>query len=894
MHVECSNKGIVELDLRSLYASEEERGALAAVKSLDLSRNELAQLSGLQPFSALARLDLSNNRLVLLRGLPLSVVRLNVANNNLSSLEGLATLANLQELDASCNKLTDLRGLPRRCPLSKLNVNGNRLRTTIGLDSCTHLRVLDIEQNYLCRLSDLEPLRSCAKLRQLALASNPLSEDGTYNRAAVAQLLPSLSVLDGAELSRKAQSPPSALRQPLRISSTAETGRTTPPSQTRSGRPVSAPRSRYRASSPTSTQQQRPPSPHITPGTTAQYRSPRAAMSSAVRQTHRSQSPGHLEEGEILSAHTPVTKGAQGTASGTHDLSFDSLRTRAEFRRGELAQSNQRLDVSVKELKQLLEQEYKHNSSLQRERKQLSAELAATKQALSEELNVLESVRGENSRLSAELAAQRERSDCLASDCRVLQDKLREERRRRVEDLGRVKEGHQVVMQALQQQAKEGQEKADETRSAAERWQDERVVLLERMRELENRNTELSVQLSKHENVSADLPHLSQRVQGVGSGIGGLTLTWHPSGGHKSPSGGNPEHPPSPLSLVDERGDRQGGGQQVWKRSAEEESPPPPRAPAEQHAGVVDALQLIQMSRSANAAAAAGETLGADVEQMLSPPGAARSGTAPLSAAPPPPQHDQRADQRVEAEHQRSDFQQVDNQRVDSQRTVDYLRSDFQQVDHQRVDYQRTVDQQRSHQRVDGTQRADQSVSQHQPTPLEHEQQQLLLEQAQRYHALQQQHAGRQQDRADEQARDGRGRLSPYRSSRSVSPHPRDQPEGTRNAIEFAVKLKQWLLSEMQKGAAAVNGEALNAALGAADAEASRFKAQLFQSQVQPRPKGPPRSEQSRTRYAAVSRISSPPPPLPVTSPPPPAPSPPPATGGAPLEALWSRNASLI
>lgn len=351
-----------------------------------------------------------------------------------------------------------------------------------------------------------------------------------------------------------------------------------------------------------------------------------------------------------------------------------------------------------------------------------------------------------------------------------------------MEDLGRVKEGHQVVMQALQQQAKEGQEKAEETKSAVDRWQEERSNLLERVRELESRNTDLSVQLSKHENVSADLPHLSQRLESIGSGVGGLTLTWNPSAGQKDTSNVISGHPTTPLSS-EAHGERQSTKERPQSPPLATETPGRVQSHQRSPHGVADVLRLIQMSRSANTAAAARTTtLEAETRSPARPTSA--SGTA---GPPAPVPHD---DQRMT--------------RTASERAQDY--------------------------------------------------------------------------------EDARKRLSPGR----VSGQPRDlnASDGTRNAIEFAVKLKQWLLSEMQKGAAAVNEEALDQALNATHEGASRFKSQLYQSQdLQLRPRFPPH----RAHYAAASRISSPPPPIPHTSPPPPAPSPPPA-----VESLWSRNASLL
>eukprot|EP01062_Namystynia_karyoxenos_P002999 TRINITY_DN11048_c1_g1_i1.p1 TRINITY_DN11048_c1_g1~~TRINITY_DN11048_c1_g1_i1.p1 ORF type:complete len:751 (+),score=230.90 TRINITY_DN11048_c1_g1_i1:93-2345(+) len=747
MHVECSNRGIVELDLRSVSANADERGALAGVKSLDLSRNELTQLSGLQPFSALTSLNLTHNRLHVLQGMPLNLVRLHVAHNQLTTLDGLFALPHLQELDASHNRLTELRGMPRGSPLAVLRVSHNRLPNAAGLEQCMHLHTLDLGHNCVCRLADLEPLAACPRLRSLALAGNPLCDSGGYNRLSVAQLLKGLSLLDGSPTARP-QSPPAGGRH---SAARLTAGPQRP-------RPASAPRSRPAAGAAAEAQQpprpseqrpqphQRPPSPAAAGGSIL-----RAAAGAAARPAspRPGAEPPHggaslLRASSRSPAAPPGSSGGPGSPQQGRrgDLSFESLRHSAEHRRSELATSNHQLGSSVRELRELLEQEYQLSCSLQKQKKALEQELAESRRALNEELGTLAGVRDENAQLRAEREQLRARLEAAARDVRQLQGKLREERRRKADDLARVKDSHQAVVLALRARVQDERDTLEESQGAAAQWAEERARLREYVQVLEHENSGLAAQLSKYENASVDLAHLSHDVSGLGTS--GVRVTWSPAGSRRAARASPPR------------------AQRV--STALPAAPPPPGrgsppAPPPDGTDPLDPRRLIQLSRHANAAADGGSTRNwSPARGRCAAAPAPAAGPAPARPPSPPPQQQQ--------------------------------------------------------QRPAGESPAPSVCA-----------------------------SARQRDRADD-----------------ASLASEAQSEATRNAIEFAVHLKKWLLTEMDKPKAEHPGGGQPP--GGAGGSAAR---------------------QGRQSYAAAARLSSPPPPAASARP-----------QAAGLEELWSRNVSLM
>ena len=135
---------------------------LESVHSIDLSRKELNDLSGLEFCTGLQRLNLSNNKLC--------------------RLQWIQDLTLLVHLDLSINDLSNLEPLRNLECLKFLNVSGNAISTFDAILSLKHLS--DLSQLYFKEGIEL---------------SNPLCQKSGYPDY-VLEILPQLHFLDGEKV----------------------------------------------------------------------------------------------------------------------------------------------------------------------------------------------------------------------------------------------------------------------------------------------------------------------------------------------------------------------------------------------------------------------------------------------------------------------------------------------------------------------------------------------------------------------------------------------------------------------------------------------------------------------------------------------------------------------
>eukprot|EP00762_Andalucia_godoyi_P003165 ANDGO_01094.mRNA.1 Dynein regulatory complex subunit 3 len=166
------------------------------VRSLDLSGNDLMEVSGLTPFIALSVINLSRNRISHLRGLPMTLTKIDVSHNHLDYISGLEALSNLQEIDLSSNRIKNMIGLSRNLKLRILKLGHNFIETIEGIEHLTNLESLDLENNSIQKAEDIRSLSVLTKLKILRLCDNPVSIPSAY-KVTVLHLLPNLVRLDG-------------------------------------------------------------------------------------------------------------------------------------------------------------------------------------------------------------------------------------------------------------------------------------------------------------------------------------------------------------------------------------------------------------------------------------------------------------------------------------------------------------------------------------------------------------------------------------------------------------------------------------------------------------------------------------------------------------------------
>ena len=156
---------------------------------------DVSDLSGLEEFQALLRLDLDGNPVSDLTPLrTLTKLReLSLSDSLVSDLAPLAGLKQLKYLNLAGSRVSDLTPLAGCGGLTTLSLRGNDVTDLTPLGFLTGLTTLDLADN---RVADLSALYSLTGLSLLDLRGNPLTYDDIL---ALQTALPDCSVLHDVE-----------------------------------------------------------------------------------------------------------------------------------------------------------------------------------------------------------------------------------------------------------------------------------------------------------------------------------------------------------------------------------------------------------------------------------------------------------------------------------------------------------------------------------------------------------------------------------------------------------------------------------------------------------------------------------------------------------------------
>lgn len=125
------------------------------IRSVDLHDRELRTLHMLDEFcGGIEELDVSNNQIGELNGIPSTLRRLNIRENCLSDLAAWSSLNNLQYMDVSGNNIQSVKGFNSLVHLRALKADHNEIRSLNGLEDLDGLISLSLRGNKL-RVVDL-------------------------------------------------------------------------------------------------------------------------------------------------------------------------------------------------------------------------------------------------------------------------------------------------------------------------------------------------------------------------------------------------------------------------------------------------------------------------------------------------------------------------------------------------------------------------------------------------------------------------------------------------------------------------------------------------------------------------------------------------------------------
>jgi hypothetical protein len=162
----------------------------------NLSFNKITQMRDISAHRFLEVLLLSNNSIEKIEGVSqLQYLKiLDLSNNNIRSIENLDNM-NITELNLSNNKLIDLKGLEQCSRLSVLNAANNDIQSLVSLSTAKALRVLNVRDNRLKYIRQVDYIQSLLWLGTVEMLGNPCCHKPFY-RTRVIYRLPSLTMLD--------------------------------------------------------------------------------------------------------------------------------------------------------------------------------------------------------------------------------------------------------------------------------------------------------------------------------------------------------------------------------------------------------------------------------------------------------------------------------------------------------------------------------------------------------------------------------------------------------------------------------------------------------------------------------------------------------------------------
>ncbi|KAG5488061.1 hypothetical protein LSCM4_08286 [Leishmania orientalis] len=171
-------------------------GGEASVDAATSAKLPAALLGG-TTYNAITVLNLSRNHLTTLCALPATLLRLDISVNDLTELSGLQECKMLTVLNARRNHLRAIRGLERNLSLAHLFLGHNGITAVEGVAHLVLLETLDLTFNELRTQASLRMLSLCSTLRHLLLRGNPIMESGKPGFIPVLRnLCPTLLVVD--------------------------------------------------------------------------------------------------------------------------------------------------------------------------------------------------------------------------------------------------------------------------------------------------------------------------------------------------------------------------------------------------------------------------------------------------------------------------------------------------------------------------------------------------------------------------------------------------------------------------------------------------------------------------------------------------------------------------
>lgn len=164
-----SNKMLVSLITGSMDENEWDK-----ISSIDLSGKNLERVERLERYlPSIKKINLSDNHVKFISGLPSSLLELNAAHNEILNITSFGKFHDLLALNVSFNQLTSLSGISHNIHLTKLNLSNNGIDSLAGLEKLNSLISLDVSLNRISGNIDFSTF-SFSNLQELSLSENQI------------------------------------------------------------------------------------------------------------------------------------------------------------------------------------------------------------------------------------------------------------------------------------------------------------------------------------------------------------------------------------------------------------------------------------------------------------------------------------------------------------------------------------------------------------------------------------------------------------------------------------------------------------------------------------------------------------------------------------------------
>jgi len=171
---------------------------------LDLTNNKISELENFQGMANLRVLIVGKNKLTKIKNLDClnKLEILDLHSNLITNTEGLKSLSDLKTLNLEDNLISGLEDFMHLTKLVELNLSINKIENLDPLSKTKNLNKLYLAKNAISKPKFLKSLKLLAKLTELNLENNPISEDKILYYQLILELCESLATLDSTPVSQ--------------------------------------------------------------------------------------------------------------------------------------------------------------------------------------------------------------------------------------------------------------------------------------------------------------------------------------------------------------------------------------------------------------------------------------------------------------------------------------------------------------------------------------------------------------------------------------------------------------------------------------------------------------------------------------------------------------------